>query len=279
MHKAIYSLVDMIAARDAVSNGYAEIGGPGELVRVGVDYQGRGITLGLVPSSDGQPHESVVKAIATLTSVPVHSLEIGEDQEVVPFSGGRRNDVSPHYGGAGVWITDENGDQAGYCSTGASVEGSSTGNKYMTTALHCMEAGEGQEIAQAGNVYNAANSFIGTWTWTSGQLEKNRHAILIKLKSGSTNSGRLYWGTNAATFSNAVSGTTTSPLGDTVCATGANSGTHCGGVVTDKNFTLIWDGVSIVNMVEAVRPSAMMAAKGDSGGPVVLLDTSGSSTQ
>lgn len=273
-HSAQYSLVEMIAARDAIADNYTKLAGSnGELVRVGPDYQGRGIKLGIKAPNDLLRSDQVEQAVSRITTVEVHSIEIGEDQGVELFVGGRQTDVSAHHGGAGVVITDLSGGQANYCTTGVSVEGRSTGNKYMTTAIHCMEKTGQPDVEKGPNgyVYNAAGTYIGTWKWTAGQLQKNRHAILIRLKAGSTNAGKAYWGPNTGNTPLNVNGTTTSPMGDSVCTHGANTGAHCGGIVTDKNFTVIHGGVSVVNMVEAKHPTSLMAGQGDSGGPVSIV--------
>lgn len=278
LHSARYSLPAMLRATDAVSEGYHKLEGDnGTLFTVGPDREGRGIKVRVSTLADVVDRERVEQAVSQLTDVKLASVEIGAQQSLNPFSGGRQSDESPHYGGAQIQITTSSGGNARWCTTGASVEGLGTGNKYMTTSIHCMEklGLPDHEIDSEGKVYNAAGVFIGTWKWTAGQLQKDRHAILIKLKSGSTNSGRAYWGANSSASNLPVDGITTSPLGDSVCAHGANTGAHCGGTVTDKNFTLMHGTVSIKGMVEAVHPTSLMAGSGDSGGPVSIVKSNG----
>ena len=268
-HAASYTQREMIEARDHVVEQREAVKGTlGELLTVGPDYQGRGLKIRTASEVEIVRTEAT-SALKDITSVPVFSIESRVDG-LTTFAGGRQNDTTPHYGGAGVWITNQANTYRQYCTTGASVEGNSTGNKYMTTAIHCMEypGSPDTEIDSEGLVFNSANTQIGSWRWVSSQLQKDRHAILIKLKSSSTNSGRAYWGAYNSITSSPWAGATTSPIGSSVCTLGANTGAHCGGVVTDTHFTLIHGPASIVNMVEAKHSTQALAGSGDSGGPV-----------
>lgn len=279
IHAAEYPLVDMIAARDAISNRYDSMPGEnGEFFMVAPNVDGSGLRLHIRASESEVSREQVEGVVAQITDMKLTSVIIGEEERVIPLSGGRTSDVSTHYSGAIVKITDSSNGQGQWCTTGAPVEGKSTGNKYMLTAVHCMEV-PGQpdnEIDSEGNVYNGAGTFIGTWRWAASQLEKNRHAILIKLKNGSTNTGLQYWG-NYASFTNyPIAGTATSPLGATnICTSGANTGTQCNGKVTDKNMNMSHGGVGLLNTVEVTHPTLAMAGSGDSGGPVSRLYSNG----
>jgi len=268
-HVAEYSQIEMLEARDRIAAERSSLEQTlGTLLSVGPDYQGRGLKVQTSSGTD-LGRRAANSVVDDISEVPIFSLEANVG-EITTFAGSRQNDTSPHYGGAGVLITNVAQTKGGYCTTGASVVGRSTGTKYMTTALHCMEepGAPDVEIDSKGYVFNAAGTLIGSWRWDASQLDKSRHAILIKLKDGSTNSGRAYWGAYTSSTSQPWEGVTTSPIGASICTLGANTGAHCGGIVTDNNFLMFHGPAQLDNMVKAAHETVALAGNGDSGGPV-----------
>ncbi|SNS57082.1 hypothetical protein SAMN06309944_0834 [Micrococcales bacterium KH10] len=217
--------------------------------------------------------KSVSSAIREITDVPVTlSIDDADDSsQVVPMVGGRQNDNSPFYAGAGIRLygsTDING---GYCSTGFAVKGKSTGKDYMTTAFHCIHDSVG---TSTGSVYSESGQSMGTWHRNAANVEKDKDAALITLGASRSVAGRAYWSGVNATISHPVDGYHSNKVGAQVCTGGANSGTHCNLNIIEKvvGFQVI-PGETVTGGWLALAPSGIAVAQGDSGGPVYRHNT------
>ncbi|MFT4213604.1 MAG: hypothetical protein QM622_02355 [Microbacterium sp.] len=103
VYSASHSLDEMIAARDAIlaQHPLAE-GENGSLFTVDPDDEGRGMKVGINASSSDLAESAVERVVSEIADVAACSFEIGADQSVDLFTGGRQNDVSPHDGGASI---------------------------------------------------------------------------------------------------------------------------------------------------------------------------------
>jgi hypothetical protein len=90
VHTAEYSLVDMIAARDAISERYNSIAGDnGELTMVSPTVDGTGLQLHIRASESEVSREQVERVVAQITDMKLVSVTIREDGGGIELSGGR----------------------------------------------------------------------------------------------------------------------------------------------------------------------------------------------
>lgn len=114
-HVAEYSQIEMLEARDRIAAERSSLEQTlGTLLTVGPDYQGRGLK---VQTSAGTElgRRAANSVVDDISGVPIFSLEANVG-EITTFAGSRQNDTSPHYGGAGVLITNVAQTEGGFGS-------------------------------------------------------------------------------------------------------------------------------------------------------------------
>jgi hypothetical protein len=173
------------------------------------------------------------------------------------LSGTKRSDDSKPYN-AGAFMYNSGGG----CSTGFGIRiGSAT---YTTTARHCPVPMRD---------YDTTEIFPDFW----GHKQYSGHGAARLLNvSGSK---LMFYGNYASTSKATVIGTKNvqAGIGDYICTSGGNSGTHCGGGQnqTVTGSVMIDDGSGKVSMLSATRrDGAVAAVGGDSGGPIYRNSTS-----
>jgi hypothetical protein len=172
---------------------------------------------------------------------------------------GRKDDCSPYWGGA-RW----SGPSTSFCSSGFAVL--HNGVSKMLSAAHC--GANGQVVKDGGG------ETMGTI-----QLDNNARDTLLISNAPLSSAGRIYSGPwNAGLASNRkVAGATSAYVGGYVCTSGAATGWHCNIKITAVNAVINSTSGALFPMVRAKQIFGSVAAgKGDSGGPVVFLNSNGS---
>ncbi|MFF1869852.1 hypothetical protein [Streptomyces sp. CB03911] len=173
----------------------------------------------------------------------------------------RGEDYSPWWGGDGLRTPGDT-----ICSSGFGVT-RSDGTPLLTTAYHC-----GDGIYH--NWYNGA--FVG-----STSVEDSYDTDDIRgINTGNAVGNMIYegaWNDSAGT-GKYVSGWGHNNVGDLVCQSAANSGTHCNAYITRTDYSFVGpNGVwrKVADYALADTPGEIAAANGDSGGPVYVYDSFG----
>ncbi len=209
----------------------------------------------------------IEERIASWISIPF-TVEIVEEPTTVALLG-RQDDQSPWRGGAQIQIIDN----GGWCTTGFPVTMNSTGNKYVTTARHCITTSTGTYIGSSGDVEDAAGDDLGIWKNSSAWNRAAYDVTLIKPDSGTIGASVYNGGINSTTTVS-LSGAKSSPdPGGFVWGSGANSGANTLEVVS-KNTGYTVSGTAITGgHVLAKRTSSTdtAGAQGDSGGSVMRV--------
>ena len=244
------------------------------------DFAGTDVVL-----SDSAPDPTDQSLHIGLASVPADARQvirsvIGSDQFVVeqtPITGSiltatRSHDVAPWNGGD--WLT-QNKSGGNYCTSGAPVVGTTTGNNYVLTAAHCFNLND--------TVYNydvvdgtGSGSVIGTVNFGDYNSVNDADTHLI-LTTGHGGSSDLVFtgggGINDSTKTQLTGGKDPA-VGTDACLDGALSGRVCGGIVKVSDGCVTYtDGTKHCGMNKYVSTTTPLAGNGDSGGPV--LSTSG----
>ncbi|MFV0373285.1 trypsin-like serine protease [Microbacterium sp.] len=270
LHEARWSLDELVAARDAAFD-LMQVGRFARLDRVAIgplpDSSGITVLLGAVSAGEARSVDAMLTARTGVRVV----VEV-DVPEIVPAVA-RQSDESPYSGGAGIRLY--GGDSSAYCSSGVAVVGKSSGRDYLTTAAHCNRA----VVLNTGHESGVVKTFgaletVGAWTTSASWVELDRDAAILPIRSGATGSGKVYWGSPSSSQTREVDAASTSPIGATVCPSGANSGTHCDFTVKAKNFVYELSGQVVQNVVWATS-SGGAVAQGDSGGPVIRETSSG----
>lgn len=224
------------------------------------------LTFVLVGSLNADGIAEVEKRIASWIDIPF-SVEVVDEPTAIAAAT-RQNDASPWKGGAQIDITlipDQ------WCTTGFPVTMEDTGNKYLTTARHCITYSNGGYIGTTGDIDDANGDALGTWKNSAAWNRPEYDVTLIKPNSGLIGSSVYSGGINSSALVT-LSGATVSPdPGGYVWGSGANSGAHVLQVVS-KNA-----GYSVNNTpvtgghVLATASGGVAVAQGDSGGPAMRV--------
>jgi hypothetical protein len=174
------------------------------------------------------------------------------------LASGRQNDTTPYSGGS-IYQT-----PLGYCSTGFAVQVASV-NKIIS-AGHC---GQDDDAVYVGS--GSAPPYMGTISGT----DLGHDTLLIEAASA----GAVYYGPHTSTSTKPVQHALGSHPNTMVCTSGAVTGQHCEIRITHTNITIKvaasgggWYPIS--GVVRAQRTMQGVAAGvGDSGGPVVAMDS------
>ena len=203
-----------------------------------------GVTVA-TPSGAGAPRARISARLgAELAGIPVRV-----QQTQVGTAASRDRDYSPYNGGDFMFAFTSNG-SASYCTTGFAVRYQS--HNYVTTAQHCRSTG-------FRTLDNDSFTFGGTKKYsTTGQVR-------MMTAAGGTIMWTGPWETGSA---RTVIGARTVSIGDQVCDSGANSGSHCG--ITVNSNALFDDGYSEENILVGSVKTGIAIIQGDSGGPVYV---------
>lgn len=129
------------------------------------------LTFVLLGSLDADGIAAVEKQIASWIDIPF-SVEVVDEPTAIPAAS-RQNDASPWKGGAQIEI-------ASWCTSGFPVTMEETGNKYLTTARHCITNPDGSYIGTGGNVKDGAGQTLGTWKNTAAWNRPAYDVTLVK---------------------------------------------------------------------------------------------------
>lgn len=178
---------------------------------------------------------------------------------------GRQQDTSPYSGGSMYQFPINGG--TGYCSTGFAVRVGSVDK--MLSAGHCGHDGD--------TVYAGSGSGPAPVMGTVSGSSQAYDTLLIEADSAGTVYSGPHWSTTPskkpiqAAFGNYPK--------TMVCTSGAMTGQHCDIMVTHTNLTIKVEAdgggwYPISGLVRAQRPmQGVSAGLGDSGGPVVAMDS------
>lgn len=213
------------------------------VLSVGPEADGSGLTI-TVTEAGRQAIRSRTGAFAA-SAIP---LFVRNESAPQPLS--RQNDFSPYVGGARYTTT-------GGCSTGFAI--ALSGVSHILSAGHCGSNGQlatdggGGVADQMGTIFNDNNA---------------RDTLMINTRSF----GHIYVGPFNGSATLDVSGAQSDIVGNLVCTSGARTGEHCGLRVTHVNTS----DSGFSPLTRAIHPSGgCAAARGDSGGPVVVSSASG----
>jgi hypothetical protein len=211
---------------------------------------------GLIVSVEGDLQKANEMEVIRNSTVPI-TLESGA---AWGKTADRQHDTAPFKAGAmWGWPGTE------VCSTGFALESRLfPSNQYVLTAEHC-------------GIQDGSNVWIpgGNQASSSPQGEvvaalHDKDLALIQTPSEAS----VYSGAYDSSFTNDIIGHRGSYVGDYVCTSGQNSGTHCTLKVFRTNYSQPGDHPA--NLVAAKSLSGRTAvAKGDSGGPVYSGSVSG----
>lgn len=187
---------------------------------------------------------------------PVEGVEPGA--VVVRYSGdagrtARTADTAPHWGGAKI------SSSGASCTSGFTVRGKTTGNRYSVTAGHC---------GPNGTVWNSGGYAFGQTAGRSGYPEYDQARI-----AGSTYSNSIYTDGIDNFDVRTVTGANDGAVGDTVCVSGAVTRSICGITIKSLSATYCDDPsrpatCSTYLMRGRRSDDRVIARKGDSGAPV-----------
>jgi hypothetical protein len=214
------------------------------VLSVGPEADGSGLTI-TVTEAGRQAIRSRTGAFGA-SAIP---LFVRTESAPEPLS--RQNDFSPYVGGARYTTT-------GGCSTGFAI--SLSGVSHILSAGHCgsngqvaIDGGGNPVTDRMGTIFNDNNA---------------RDTLMINTRSF----GHIYVGPFNGSATLDVSGAQSDFVGNLVCTSGARTGEHCGLRVTNVNTS----DSGFSPLTRAIHPTGgCAAARGDSGGPVVVSSPSG----
>lgn len=204
--------------------------------------------------------ERSARSLPAIASTPVPVLISAHEHPVL--AAGRQADISPYSGGSMYHFPV--GNAVGYCTTGFAIRVGSV-NKILS-AGHCRDDGD--------RVYEGSGTsttLMGTVSGTSKEYD----TLLIDADSA----GKVFYGAHTSLLTKGVHEVVTNYPKTMICTSGAMTGQNCGARITHTNLTIkveVEGGgwYPIAGMVRAERqPKDVAAALGDSGGPVVAMDS------
>jgi hypothetical protein len=159
------------------------------------------------------------------------------------------------------------------CTVGFRANGNE-GQKYILTAGHCHEGPNGEEIWNWSSSGPGGNHLIGTtsqWHWPGRDWAKI-NATGTWADQAPWPTLVAYWGTSPEL---PITGEAVPYVGETLCHSGANTGTSCG-VITESNRSVHYIGPvrpADVNSMYVVKGQGLCLGGGDSGGPFFAQGT------
>lgn len=221
------------------------------------------LTFVLMGSMDSDGIAAVEELIASWIDIPF-TVEVVKEPTAIAAAT-RQNDASPWKRGAQISIA------GGWCTTGFPVTMEDTGNKYLTTARHCITEVDGSYVGASGDVDDADGDALGIWKNTGAWNRPEYDVTLVKPNSGSIGSSVYSGGINSSALVT-LSGAKSSPdPGGYVWGSGANSGAHVLQVVS-KNAGYSVNSTPVTGgHVLATASGGVAVAQGDSGGPAMRV--------
>ncbi|MGW6461105.1 hypothetical protein ACWF94_35135 [Streptomyces sp. NPDC055078] len=222
------------------------------IAAVAVNHDGTGIR---VKVEGATPNADLKRQIARTAGVNAKYVAYAEHVGKRVNLATRPNDTAPWKGGI---RTVQNGNN---CSTGFAVLAGSEGvllsaNHCDPTANHSVTDGAGTTIATGAGVNGNAN--IDSQSINPSASPSTTPLVYTGAWNSSTTATVKSWATNWT--------------GQTVCSSGATTGTHCGTITNDA---LSYPGLTGSWYVEARGTGAYMAGGGDSGGALYATVTGG----
>ncbi len=243
-----------------------------ELAAVGAEVLGADGVTGVAPQPDGSGllvmyagDERSARSLPVIVGAPVPVWISPYERPVL--AAGRQTDVSPYSGGSIYHFPIGNG--VGYCTTGFAVRVGSV-NKILS-AGHCRDDGD--------PVYEGSGTSTTLMGTVSGS-SKMYDTLLIDADAV----GRIFHGAHWSTSTMTVHQVIKNYPKTLVCTSGAMTGQHCDIRITHTNLTVKVEAEGggwypIAGLIRAERiPAGVAAGLGDSGGPVVAMDTAGGFT-
>lgn len=146
-----------------------------------------------------------------------------------------------------------------------------TGNKYLTTARHCITDETGAYIDDTGDINDGAGDRVGIWRDTAAWNRPAYDITLVRPNNGQIGSSVFSGGFNSTTRV-AYSGARVSPdPGGYVWVSGANSGAHVVKVVSKNAGYSVHSTPVTGGHVLADAAGSIAVAQGDSGGPTMRV--------
>ena len=213
------------------------------------------VSSSLSPAGRTPSLAAVESEVSRVASAPVRVVAQGGPD--VPTAVTRDTDTEPYNAGGFMYApSDKNA-----CTTGFAVRIAGTG--YITTARHCRE-NDFQAYAKSSSKYG------GTYTYANGGQAR----IMTRTGWGRTFDGAA---TDPNGFAKRVHDYVDVGLNTIVCVSGANSGARCNIKITDMAFNF-QDGYGYeLNIRGNQQDTRIAIAKGDSGGPVMIPISGGTS--
>lgn len=212
------------------------------------------------PSVDGPTRDRKTREVETVTE-GVTGVDTKAVYAPIAVDATRGEDYSPWWGGDGLRTPGGT-----ICSSGFGVT-RSDGTPLLTTASHC---GDGTYH----NWYNGA--FVGS----TSQQDMLDIDDVAGINTGNAVGNAVYEGpwNQSTDDARTVAGWGHNNVGDYVCQSAANSGTHCGIKITRTDFSYTGpNGVrrKVADYAVQVNPGEIAAVNGDSGGPVYAYTSNG----
>ncbi|CAL9502991.1 DNRLRE domain-containing protein [Streptomyces sp. enrichment culture] len=195
----------------------------------------------------------------------------------------RWSDVSPYKGGAAYeshWLNGDLNDKMAQCTTGFAW--THNGKPYLLTAGHCTYA-DGYMNAWNGPTVG----FVSVDNWANGKGSVKLSGLgyysgdlsLIDVMENKYNVSARIYKKDSILRRVADRATSRSTIGQKVCSGGARTSEVCGWKVTETKKRINFStGAVGQNLTIAEKSSGKCLIKGDSGGPVYTIRSSGSVT-
>lgn len=253
---AVYSEHELLeAAHRVVSAQGAHRAGDGQIAEIGPLPDGSGLSASVTGHSADVPALSKAGVRVSVTTGARLMTLAGRQVDASPYSSG----ATFHWDNAGLTYR---------CTTGIPVL--HNGSRKMLTAGHC--GSNGLSIKRSDGV---------AWGTVNNDVN-GRDTMLISPGRSVSISSSIYHGTHSSNLKKPINGAALDSYVDTlVCTSGAKTGEHCNIRIKQKNVTISVAGLDgivypIFPMVKAEHDNHTVAVgQGDSGGPVVAMDSMG----
>ncbi|MGJ6970017.1 S1 family peptidase [Streptosporangium sp. G11] len=273
--EAARSFADLARLSDAIISRGTVASVP--IVTTGLDWEHNTVVVGLTTITDD--------ARAALAADYGDAVTVRQAPQAPQADDGpdRYRDRYPYWGGS-AWAAPYAGSRR--CSTAFAMKRPDSSKHFLVTAGHC-NSPDAQNAATMNTARDSWNNFIGTSkgyqnslcasTGNSCDIGSTKYGDISVIRVNGIE-GRIYSGGVYTTASQAVTDTMTSPpaMGESLCISGAQSGTTCGYYVTN-NFTSVRysNGQVMSPVVETNGTGNSCTSGGDSGGAVYRQLTSG----
>jgi len=264
---ALHSKDQLDKAVDVITKEYENHLIPEDVILSVVHAQddGSGVLLSLDVNSS-TPSETWISYLEHKVGVPIF---ISGERTNIHLLSSRTADISPWHGGAlfYTWAIDPYPEA---CSAGFGVTSTTTGIDYLLGANHCFSMPTGQEVRTFDYL-----TFVGSWSSDNYHNFPSQDLALINPASGSVSNTVFYGGIGTQNVVQ-ITGAARNKVDDKECIDGGNSGLHCDVRVVQSASSVLYNYKTYNNIVSGKRDdNTVIAATGDSGGPVVAYSQSG----